>query len=738
MQDLASSFAGYRLHNPVGKDAVSTTYRAAEEGRNGAGRTVTLQVSAPLSTGINRRRATLFQRKATAAMDIDHPGIAQVLDVGITDDRVYAVTAWRPSLTLDQVIGRHWRLDVDEAVAMLRPLAEGLDAAHAAGVVHAALGTRSIRVATGTDDEPPVAFATGFGCDALLALRLSSKRERDTGMVPDDLLYVAPEQLRDGRIEPATDQYAVACALYHCLTGEPPFVRETVSALFGAHLFARPPVTDALAGAGVSSARSAIATGLAKDPDERHPSCATLIRVAGTHLNGDRATTVAFDPVAAATAGAAAPSTPPPAPVDEPARARRPSWLRRVPMAAFVAVAAVAGLIAASVLVNTMRGAGTVGEPDRQPAQDQDAAGEAPADDEGTGRSGADADADGDAPPTIATAWQRPAVDGRVGSLTVTNDAVVVTSDSDVAVLDPASGERDWRETVDGGSITSTEVTDAAVVYRSRSGLRALALADGTQLWVHNHTFTPTGSLSAVPSGPLYGMGPGVTIPELIALDAATGEEEWYFDGDLVTTRQNAAVAADDQLAAILQNGALFGVDPAAEQSPSGVDRSRIKDEVFRVTVGRPWRSSLTLDDEAVLLARRNGAVCSYDRLDGARRWCTPLEDVRDARPHLIVSGGTVVVVTPSTVTALDGTSGGLLWTTRSDTRITAATGGAREIVIAERPDQVRALDPVSGEARGFATAKPRITALAAGTDVVYAGTRDGDLLRLEHSDGAP
>ena len=105
MQDLASTFAGYRLHHLIGHDAVSTTYRATAE--SPARGTVAVQISGPLEDGVERRRATLFQHKATAATDVREPGIARVVDAGIAQDRAYVVTAWRPAITLDAPIG--WR-----------------------------------------------------------------------------------------------------------------------------------------------------------------------------------------------------------------------------------------------------------------------------------------------------------------------------------------------------------------------------------------------------------------------------------------------------------------------------------------------------------------------------------------------------------------------------------------------------------------------------------------------------
>ena len=735
MQDLATTFAGYRLHETIGRDAVSTTYRATPSDRDAAGGTVVLQVSAPLTDGVERRRATLIQRKATAAMDVEHRGIAQVLDVGIIGDRAYAATAWRPSVTLDQLIGQRWRLSRYEVATMLMPAAEGLDTAHAAGVVHGALGTRSIRVTT---DARPTAFVTGFGFDALLALRLSSKGERDAWPVLNDLLYAAPEQLRGGRVEPATDQYALACALFHCMTGEPPFIRETASALFGAHLFARPPIHDVLTDPDNAAAHATIATGLAKTPEERHSSCAALLRATDIARSG--AVPAAPTAVGRSSAATAAGATPPadPARSTEPDRAATTTpavlaLLQRVPIMAFVLVAAVAGLIAALSLIATTRGDGTDAA---QAGAAQDAARDQIQDREQD---------DGTVPEQVSTAgpavttvaWRRPVVDGRVSLVTAADDAVVAVADSAVAAVDPVTGDERWRVTVDGGEVTDVTITDDAVVYRTATELHALALDDGRRMWRRDDPYTPTGGLAAVTDGLLYGMGPGRILPELMAMDPATGVEQWHFHGEEVPARQNATVAADDTLVTILQNGTLFGLDPESELYPSGADRRQIEDEVFRIDVARPWRDSLMLHEDTVLLARRNGAVCSLARADAARRWCRRIDGVRDAPPRLLAGGDTVVVVTRSTVTALDRATGAPSWSAPATERITAATTTGTAVVVADRGGGIRALDVASGDERWRADGPTTVTSLASADDAVFAGTRDGAVLRLEPADPA-
>ena len=158
-------------------------------------------------------------------------------------------------------------------------MASALDAAHAAGLVH-----RDVKPANMLLDvrpgRPDHVYLSDFG--------LSKSWQGTTGLTGSGLFlgtldYAAPEQIEGRAVDGRTDQYALACAAFELLAGEPPFRRDQGLAVLYAQLSAPPPSLAQL-NAGLDRAVDAVlARGLAKAPAERFSGCgdfADALRVA--------------------------------------------------------------------------------------------------------------------------------------------------------------------------------------------------------------------------------------------------------------------------------------------------------------------------------------------------------------------------------------------------------------------------------------------------------------------------
>ncbi len=91
--------------------------------------------------------------------------------------------------------------------------------------------------------------------------------------------YLAPEQIRGEALDGRSDQYALACVLYQCLAGEPPFHRRTEAETLWAHMQQGPPALR-----NYPALDPVLAKGLAKDKNERYPSCGEFLAAGHTAL----------------------------------------------------------------------------------------------------------------------------------------------------------------------------------------------------------------------------------------------------------------------------------------------------------------------------------------------------------------------------------------------------------------------------------------------------------------------
>ena len=92
--------------------------------------------------------------------------------------------------------------------------------------------------------------------------------------------YVAPEQIEGGDVDARTDVYSLACLLFHCLTGDVPFNRDTDVAVIYAHLSEAPPKLTDVRPELPAGLDAVIAKGLDKSPDRRFQSCSDLMSAA--------------------------------------------------------------------------------------------------------------------------------------------------------------------------------------------------------------------------------------------------------------------------------------------------------------------------------------------------------------------------------------------------------------------------------------------------------------------------
>jgi serine/threonine protein kinase len=227
-----------------------------------------------------RRR---FDREASIAQRVIHPHVVPVLDKGEHDGVPYLAQRFIRGGSLAEKIEREGSLDIESAVKICLWVAAGLDAVHAAGLVH-----RDVKPANILLDEEGVAHITDFG----LAKDSQASVLTRPGQALGSLDYMAPEQIRSEEVTAATDVYALGCVMTECLCGAPPFADRQGMRVLWAHLQDAPP-DPCTSRPDLSADLSAtIRLALEKDPSKRPPTAtayARMFQIAAGVSTGPRA-----------------------------------------------------------------------------------------------------------------------------------------------------------------------------------------------------------------------------------------------------------------------------------------------------------------------------------------------------------------------------------------------------------------------------------------------------------------
>jgi serine/threonine protein kinase len=108
----------------------------------------------------------------------------------------------------------------------------------------------------------------------------STSHLTETGAFVGTYQYAAPEQFMGDELDARADVYALGCVIFHALAGRPPFERDTVEALVGAHLFVDPPQLSECCSGTPTALDDVLSRALAKDPHGRYGSAGELVTAA--------------------------------------------------------------------------------------------------------------------------------------------------------------------------------------------------------------------------------------------------------------------------------------------------------------------------------------------------------------------------------------------------------------------------------------------------------------------------
>ena len=256
----------YQIEKHLGSGGMGAVY-AAKHLRTGRRYAVKMLLpDAQLSPDAIRR----FEREATAASALGHPGIVAVHDFHSTETGLfYLVMDLLEGETLDQRLERTGSLPWPEARRIVLEAGEALASAHAKGLLHRDLKPANLFLARVPGEPKERVVLLDFGLAKPIDNAAVSKLTH-TGAAVGTPLYMAPEQARGEPVDVRCDVYGLGAVLYEMLTGAPPFFDRTLAAVYAKLLTESAPSAVRAASHPVPAVvDDLLACALAKTPEER-------------------------------------------------------------------------------------------------------------------------------------------------------------------------------------------------------------------------------------------------------------------------------------------------------------------------------------------------------------------------------------------------------------------------------------------------------------------------------------
>ncbi len=260
----------YRITEQIGAGGMGVVYRARDERLE---RDVALKVLLPaaLSDDAARKR---FRKEALALSRLNHPNVATVHDFDSQGGTDFLVTELVPGVTLDERIATG-PLQEAEVTQIGLQMADGLEAAHRQGVIHRDLKPGNLRV-TPEGRLKILDFGLAKRVGAAEEQSLTQSLSEAVGAV-GTLPYMAPEQLRNEKIDARVDLWAAGVVLYEVATGRRPFQGRTSTVVAGEILHAVPEPPQILQPTISPRLAGIILKCLEKDPEDRYQSAKELL-----------------------------------------------------------------------------------------------------------------------------------------------------------------------------------------------------------------------------------------------------------------------------------------------------------------------------------------------------------------------------------------------------------------------------------------------------------------------------
>ena len=336
-------FAGYTILSRLGCGGMGEVYLAQHPRLPRRDALKVLPANLTADSEFRQR----FSREADLAAGLSHPHIVGIHDRGEYQGQLWISMDYVPGTDAAELVRSRYPSGMPhvEVIEIISAVADALDYAHSQGLLH-----RDVKPANILLGEPSTRGRRILLADFGIARQLGDiSGLTATNMMVGTTAYAAPEQLRGADIDGRADQYALGCTAFHLLTGVAPFRHANPAVVITAHLSEPAPLVGERR-AELAPLNAVLARALAKNPDERYPSCS------------DFAAALRDQPSGAATATAALGSAAAP----KARRRRRPGVF--ISVIAAIVLVAVAVVVGEQLLRGRSNQAGTTSAPAPAPS----------------------------------------------------------------------------------------------------------------------------------------------------------------------------------------------------------------------------------------------------------------------------------------------------------------------------------------------------------------------------------